>query len=132
MPFAIRLSPWSALVAAPAQPAQAATTTADLSLHAGSDLDVVPLGDNFTLTLTLTNDGPDEAVGVFVTGSLPVDWLFVSAVPAADYDVASGVWDVGPVTSGESKVLQIVATMNGQGTLFYNAEVTASGADDPD
>ena len=122
---------WQTVAVVP-PPARAADAGADLSLHAGSDQDVVAVGEQFTVILELTNDGPDEATGVVVAVRLPADWIFVGATPAADYDAATGTWSIGGLATGETKVLQIVATMNGQGVQFMDADVTASDVEDPD
>ncbi len=130
--FVAGLLVWLAAVAVGAHVRAASPGSADLSLHVETDRTVVPVGEDFTHTLTITNDGPDDAGGVVVAAPLPASWIFASAAPAADYDPENGNWDVGALASGESKVLQIVATMHGLGLLNVDVEVTTSDTGDPD
>src|SRR5436309_13819527 len=53
-------------------------TEADIAITADASADVVVTGSNVTYTLTVTNEGPDTAVGVVVTDALPDDVTFVS------------------------------------------------------
>ncbi len=106
---------------------------ADLELQTVVDTPAPTPGSTVTFTLTLTNDGPEAAPGVEVTGPLPAGLAFVSATPSqGSYDDATGIWDVGTVASGASPTLDIAATVTGTGTLTHAAEVTASGLVDPD
>ena len=113
----------------------AATVTgaqADLSLTKTASNATTPVGQNVTFTLMLSNSGPDAATGVQVTDQLPAGLTFVSANPAADYNSATGVWTVGAVANGGTKMLEIVATVGGAGPYTNVAQVTASDQSDPD
>ncbi len=75
--------------------------------------DVTPnVGDQITFTVTLSNQGPDDATGVQVTDLLPAGVSFVSANPSqGSYDNASGMWTVGTVGPGIPQTLSITATV---------------------
>ncbi len=104
---------------------------ADLSLTKTIDDTTPDPGDQVTFTLTLTNDGPDQATGVSVTDVLdPAAFTFVSST--GTYLPATGVWSVGTVDVGTPRVLQIVAEVETTGTATNTAEVTAAGRYDPD
>ena len=113
----------------------AATVTgvqADLALTKTASSAATPVGQNVTFTLMLSNSGPSAATGVRVTDRLPAGLTFVSANPAADYNSATGVWTIGNVANGGTKMLQVVATVTGAGPFVNVAEVTASDQPDPD
>lgn len=106
---------------------------ADLSLAKSVDNATPTTGQDVTFTLTLTNDGPEDAPNVQVTDLLPAGLTFVSATPSqGTYTSGTGVWDIGTVANGTSPTLQIVATVNSTGSITNTAEVTASGYVDPD
>ena len=106
--------------------------TADLSLT--KDITTAPaqVGDEVTYTLTVTNDGPDAASGVEVTDSFSEGLDLQSATPSqGTFDGPSGVWSVGDLAPGTSATLDLVATVL-VGTVYNQAEITRSGAWDPD
>ncbi|MGH2595871.1 MAG: DUF7507 domain-containing protein [Actinomycetota bacterium] len=92
-------------------------------------------GDTITYTVTVTNNGPDDATGVQVTDVLPGGVTYISDSPTqGSYDAASGVWDVGSLAFGESATLQIQAGVNsgtGGSTITNGASVSAEDQSDP-
>ncbi|HYP01039.1 MAG TPA: DUF11 domain-containing protein [Pyrinomonadaceae bacterium] len=106
---------------------------ADLSLTKTADNSAPLINQNVTFTLTVSNAGPSNASGITVRDQLPAGLSFVSAAPSAAYNSATGVWTVGTVNASASSTLQITARVTTSGTTITNtAEVTASGAPDPD
>ncbi len=106
---------------------------ADLELEKVVDNAAPAQGSTVTFTLTLTNNGPEDAPGVVVTDLLPAGLAFVSATPSqGSYDDTTGLWDVGTIANGAALTLQVSATVTGSGTITNEAEVTASGYTDPD
>ena len=90
------------------------------------------VGDQIIFTITLTNTGPNTATGVQVTDLLPAGLTFVSASPSqGTYTPATGLWDVGTVTTGGSQTLPIVATVVSAATLSNTATITDSDQFDP-
>ncbi|MCU0877558.1 MAG: SpaA isopeptide-forming pilin-related protein [Pirellulaceae bacterium] len=107
--------------------------TADLSLTQGVSNLTPNLGDEITITLTLTNGGPDEATGIVVTDQLPAGLAFVSADPSVgDYDEATGLWTIASLASSGTATLDIVATVTSTAPLVNDAEVTAVDQVDSD
>ncbi len=90
------------------------------------------VGDTITYTITLSNNGPDEATGVTVQDMLPPGVDFVSATPAGSYDPASGVWTVGTVNPGTPQTLIITATVVSASPGANTALVSHSDQFDPD
>jgi large repetitive protein len=98
----------------------------DLELEKDVDNATPNVGDSISFTLTLTNAGPEDAAGVFVTDLLPSGLAFDSAVPSqGTYDEATGIWDVGTVAASQVVTLLIMAQVTASGTLTNDAEVTA-------
>ena len=107
---------------------------ADLSLTKSVNNPTPVAGERVIFTLTLQNDGPGDATGVEVTDLLPEGLEFDSATPDTDYNLETGIWNVGTLESGSSAKLTIIATVaaNPPGQIINTAEVTAVNQSDPD
>jgi len=121
----------------PGEDDQAAVTvtaqSADLSLTHTIDDDAPNVGDEVTLTVRLLNSGPDTATSVVVALPLPEGLAFVSSTPSAGtYDSARGLWGIGPVPSGSTVALELVARVDSPNTQTVAAEVVAVDQADPD
>lgn len=81
------------------------------------------LGDNITYTITVANNGPNNASGVTVNDNLPAGLIFVSDDAGTAYDEATGIWNIGNLASSASAILNIVATTNQLGVITNIAEV---------
>ncbi|MCG8326227.1 MAG: T9SS type A sorting domain-containing protein [Chitinophagales bacterium] len=102
----------------------------DISLVKTVDQPIAQVGETVTFTLTVTNDGPNDATGILVEDHLPSGFTFVMA--SADYNEATGIWDVGALGVGNSETIEIVATVNETGDHKNIAEVVATDQDDID
>ena len=70
-------------------------------------------GDNITYQIRVTNNGPSNANNVLVSSaSLPAGITYVSDDGSGDFDNATGVWNVGSLTAGNSKTLHVVGSIN--------------------
>jgi uncharacterized repeat protein (TIGR01451 family) len=106
---------------------------ADLSITKTVNDPSPVVGDTVTFTITLNNEGPDEATGVQLTDLLPSGLSFVSANPSTGtYDSNSGIWTVGTLADGGLASLTIVATLTSAGSLTNVGQVSASDQFDPD
>lgn len=64
-------------------------------------------------TVTVTNNGPDVAKEIVVSDTVPVSLTFDSAATTQGlYDVSTGVWDVGDLSSGLTASLLITASVD--------------------
>ncbi|MFN8123169.1 MAG: hypothetical protein U0237_12155 [Thermoleophilia bacterium] len=102
----------------------------DLSLAVAPSAPTGTVGDDVTVTLTLTNDGPDTAgtptVDVGFTGSPTV----VSAIGSGTF--AFGTWAAGNLASGQTATLTLVLRPTAAGTLTVTVDLHAAGTWDPD
>ena len=97
-----------------------------------ADLVVVKIVSNATArfnetviwTLNVTNKGPDTAVNVRVIDKLPAGLIFKSS--DGNYNQTTGVWNVGNLTKGESRLLKITTIVNTTDSTIVNvANVTS-------
>lgn len=89
-------------------------------------------GNALTFTITATNNGPHDAVGVRVIDLLPAGYTFTSAsVTGGSYNNASGNWIVGNLAVGASRTLTINATLRSTGP-YTNTATASSLMYDPD
>ncbi len=106
--------------------------SSDLSLAKVASDAAPNVGDNITFTLTLSNVGPDVATNVEVTDALPSGYTFVSSnTTFGTYTPSSGIWDIGTVSTAQTPVLTITATVLSTGTYNNTASITASDQSDP-
>jgi uncharacterized repeat protein (TIGR01451 family) len=90
------------------------------------------VGDTITYTVTLNNNGPNDATNVEVTDALPAGVSFVSAnTSAGTYDPASGVWTVGTVATTVPQSLAIQAKVTSPDAQTNTATITQSDQFDP-
>jgi large repetitive protein len=105
----------------------------DLALRKTASPSRPSVGDVVTFVLTATNAGPSNATGVVVTDVLPNGLAFVdSQTTAGSYNVADGRWNIGPIDSGQSVSLELMATVNSAGEKTNVAEVTSADQFDSD
>ncbi|MHB8844933.1 MAG: DUF11 domain-containing protein [Nitrospirota bacterium] len=108
-----------------------------------ADLSVTKSANNLTpneldpvvYTVTVTNNGPNDAAGVTVLDLLSTSLTYSSAVVSqGSYSSTSGSWAVGAVAKNASATLQITARANvgSGGTNVPNtASITAAAQEDP-
>lgn len=107
---------------------------ADLDVDKVVSNDKPKLGETVTFTITLVNNGIDDATGVTIADKLPTGLSFVAANPAAgtSYDPVTGIWDVGTLANGGSTTLTIDAIVNTVFTVTNIASVNTANQYDPD
>jgi len=85
-------------------------------------------GDNITYTITVTNNGPDNANNVIVTDILDLRLIFNGASLGGSYNSAdrSVSWLISNLNVGESINLTFNVTINGPGIISNIANVTTN------
>ena len=104
----------------------------DLELTKDVDPSEVEVGDETTFTITVVNQGPDDATGVEVTDTLPAGLTYVSDNAGGAYEPTTGVWTIGDLAVGASVSMEFNVTVDEAGSFTNEAEVTAANEPDSD
>ncbi len=105
----------------------------DLALTKTSDVTEVNVGDDFTYTLTLTNEGPSDATGVVVFDNLPSGVSFVNATPSVGtFSDQTGQWNIGNVANGATVTLNILVRLEEAGSVINVAQIIEADQTDID
>jgi len=105
--------------------------SADLALTKSVDNPAPAAGANVVFTLTVTNNGPNNATGVVVSDPLPAGLTYVSDDGGGAYVSGTGLWTVGALANAASATLHITATVNSTEEIDNVAEITAATPLDP-
>ncbi|MEX0313515.1 MAG: gliding motility-associated C-terminal domain-containing protein [Allomuricauda sp.] len=105
----------------------------DISVTKIAD-DLTPnVGNQIQFTVTVQNDGPNDATNVVVTDVLASGYGFVSAVPSTGvYQSLNGSWTVGNLANGTSETIVITADVLANGDYTNIAELTGLTETDVD
>jgi len=119
----------------PANNTASATETpqqADLAITKTVNNATPNVGDTITFTVTLADNGPNNASNVQVSDALPAGLSFVSANPSqGTYNNATGIWTVGAVSTATSQTLQILAQVVSPNAQTNTAAVSHADQYDP-
>ncbi len=104
---------------------------ADLSLTARASTDPVIAGTPLAYALTVANNGPSDARGVVITGSLPAGVTYESAAGCDEDPGVAGTCTLGTIPAGGSKQATIALTVGSgtTGTLAFRASVDSATAE---
>jgi len=109
-----------------------------------SDISLVTTIDNATpsrfeevvFSLTLMNDGPDDAHNLIIEDQLPAEIQFVSSSGSGVYTPVVGTWMIPVLASSESVSLDITGRVRGtsgaEGSGVYSAQLLSVDEGDPD
>ncbi len=110
------------------------TLDADLAVSLVDPPDPVGVGQDLTYTVTVTNNGPHDALGVVLADMLPTGVTFVSAVPSQGTATQSGgvvTASLGSLTPGAFATVTIIVQPTITGTITNTVNVTST-SNDPD
>ena len=79
---------------------------ADLSILKEGPATFAP-GGSFTYTMTITNDGPSDALDVVMTDPLPAGLDFVSASTGGTESAGTVTWNLGTIANGDAVVVTL-------------------------
>jgi uncharacterized repeat protein (TIGR01451 family) len=108
---------------------------ADLAVSKWVDDETPAYGQQITYTVTVYNDGPEDAADVILSDTLPEKLTFVSAnTTQGVYTEATGIWSIGTLAVSETVTMTLVAEVTG-GTpnpIINWASVWATDVNDSD
>jgi uncharacterized repeat protein (TIGR01451 family) len=115
------------------EPTTVLAAEANLSLVKSDDPDPVVPGTLLTYTLTVSNTGPSDALGVVVSDTLPGEVTFVNANPSQSGGPNPLLWNVGTLAAGENRTFTILVQVQPWVTqTFTNTALVTSRTFDPD
>ncbi|MDH3598539.1 MAG: DUF11 domain-containing protein [Candidatus Tectomicrobia bacterium] len=105
---------------------------ADLAVSKRDDPDPVAAGNSLTYTITVTNNGPDEAENVVVTDTLPSEVSNATTSGCSEDPGGVPTCSLGNIASGDSVEYTITVDVDADtsGTIL-NAARISSGTTDP-
>ena len=106
--------------------------TADLNLVMSDSEDPVNVGDNVAYTLTLTNNGPNQATGIVLTEPLPENVNLMSSSPSQGQCLTVEKQlqcNLGSLKAGSKLTLSLVVAALEPGELSQTVTVTANEFD---
>jgi uncharacterized repeat protein (TIGR01451 family) len=123
---------WNTNTANDSAEAQLATVpAADVAVTKTVDRATAGVGDIVTFTITVTNLGPDTAMGVVADDAVPVGLELQSATPdVGTFNSATGRWTIGDMAAGATAHLVIVAKVTAPSHLENIVIVSDTGATD--
>jgi len=85
------------------------------------------LNTEFTYTIAVTNNGPDEiATGIVVQDELPTELTFTSqSADVGSYDPITGLWNLGSLLEYETATLTITVVGDTEATVINSASIIA-------
>jgi uncharacterized repeat protein (TIGR01451 family) len=106
---------------------------ADVAVATAVSPAVIPQKTNskVTLTIQVTNSGPNKARQVRVFDFLPGGLAYVSDDGHGAYDPNLGIWTIGQLGVGGSATLHITATVIAGGEIVNTAQIASSKPLDP-
>jgi uncharacterized repeat protein (TIGR01451 family) len=105
---------------------------ADMAVAMTDSPDPVTTGNSLTYSITVTNNGPDNAAGVTLSDTLPAGTSFVSATPSqGSCGNAGGAVScaLGNLNNAASATVNVVVTANVAGTITNAATVSVTEID---
>ncbi|NLO39710.1 MAG: cadherin-like domain-containing protein, partial [Ruminiclostridium sp.] len=101
-------------------------TKSDLAIVKSSNPETVTVGDDVTFILTVTNNGPHDAIGVVVTDEVPNGYTNITSISDGG-TISNGVitWEIDELENDESFDLTFKATVKGEGEHNNVASVSS-------
>ena len=122
-----------AVASAPGEPVSICANSADLSLSMRISSRTPVVGQPVTVTLVLTNAGPQATTGVTAGSLLPNGLLFIDSLsPGVSGSSNAVTINAGTLAGGESLSTMFRVKATQPGSFATAAQVTASSTADPD
>jgi uncharacterized repeat protein (TIGR01451 family) len=99
---------------------------ANLTITKSGSPNPLPLGQNLTYQITVTNNGPDPATNVVLTDTLPPDVDFIMASTGCGQTAGVVTCDLGTLAPDSSTTVTIVVKPKNAGSFTNTATVTST------
>ena len=106
-----------------------------------ADLEVIKINDHYRIdcknstivvwTIKVVNNGPNDAVNAIAKDILPKGIIYVSDDSNGKYNPRTGVWKIGNLKNGQSKIINIKTRVNATNVIIDNEVVVSSDTYDP-
>ncbi|MFA5888968.1 MAG: putative Ig domain-containing protein, partial [Candidatus Paceibacterota bacterium] len=110
------------------------TPTSNLVVTKTANKTSVNSGDSLTYTITVSNNGPDNATAVTAVDTFPSGLNFVSAAPTlGSYNPGNGMWTINNLNNASSTTLVINGTVKAgfEGRILINSINVYAAQTDP-
>lgn len=111
------------------------TRDADIAITKTADQTNPLSNETVNFTVTVTNNGPENATEIDVNETLPTGLTLVQATPSQGaYNQISKIWEVGSLANGNSATLTLETTVNSnvsQDSLINKAFIQGLNQSDP-
>ena len=97
--------------------------TTDLKLTNVVSASLPKVGETIKYILEITNHGLYDVEGVVVLNNFPSLVAYAGAIGNGSYAPVSGEWNVGDLSIGQKKIIEISGIVNGSGEITSIAEV---------
>ena len=105
---------------------------ADVQVNQTTDKTSYNLGDTVTVTVTVKNNGPDNASGVSIKDLLPTGLNYSSSnASTGSYDNTTGIWKIGNLNNGSTVTLTITAIATALNNIINTASKNNETQYDP-
>ena len=104
---------------------------ADLEITKLVSKKVSHYNDRVVWTLVVKNNGPDTAENAVVSDKLPAGIVYVSDDSNGAYNPRTGIWRLGDLPVGQSRILKIVTVVKVTNTTIVNFANVSSDTPDP-
>ena len=106
-----------------------ASPLSDLGIQKMANVSNANYGEFVKWTLTVSNDGPNDATGVIVEDILPDSLEYIESDGDGEY--IGGIWEIGDLKVGETKTLDIICKIIETGNIV-NSAIVYGNENDPD
>jgi uncharacterized repeat protein (TIGR01451 family) len=89
------------------------------------------IGQVLTITITVTNGGPNRARAVQIFDNLPAGLVYLADDSSGAFDPSSDLWTIGQLAAGKSATLHLQVGVVGTGEIINTAQVAFSKPLDP-
>ncbi|MDL2246570.1 DUF11 domain-containing protein [Methanobrevibacter sp. OttesenSCG-928-K11] len=101
----------------------------DLEIKKNISSEYINYLDTIIWTLTVVNNGPNQATNVIVNEKLVKEFILLNDTSNGKYNPNTGIWNIGTLNSGENVVLELVCLVNFTGSITNFVNISSKEHD---